>query len=184
MAKQYGFLINMEDCYGCNTCAVACKSENSTPKDVEWRRVRKFPEQMPNTLSFISMSCNHCEFPKCQEVCPVGAYQKREDGVVIQDHDRCIGCRMCIMACPYGAPVYDPVEGKTSKCHLCFDRLDHGALPRCVEACPGKVLKFGELEKLREEYGADLQPIVQRFGLPDPAYSSPSIVVIAPKNNK
>lgn len=112
MTKQYGFLIDMQNCYGCKTCSMACKSENMTPLGVLWRRVREHNTDEPNTQAFISMSCNHCDDPQCMKVCPAGTYTKRADGIVVQDHERCIGCRMCIMACPWSAPVYDAEEGK------------------------------------------------------------------------
>ena len=182
MATQYGFLINMEDCYGCKTCAVACKSENQTPAGVQWRRVREFTTENPNSISFLTMSCNHCDEPQCMEVCPVSAYSKRDDGIVVQDHDRCVGCRMCLLGCPYGAPQYDPVEGKTSKCNMCVDRIDNGQLPRCVEACPAKIIKFGEISELRKEYGADLQVIEDRFNFPNHKVTGPNIVILPPRN--
>lgn len=68
-----------------------------------WRRVREFNEDQPNAQAFITMSCNHCDDPQCLKVCPADTYTKREDGIVVQDHDKCIGCQMCIMACPYNA---------------------------------------------------------------------------------
>ncbi len=105
----------------------------------------------PNAQAFITMSCNHCDDPQCLKVCPADTYTKRADGIVIQDHDKCIGCQMCIMACPYNAPVYDPVEGKTSKCNMCADRIDEGLKPRCVESCPTGAIEFGEIEDLRQK---------------------------------
>ncbi|MGO4742275.1 4Fe-4S dicluster domain-containing protein [Serratia quinivorans] len=178
MVRQYGFLVDMRGCYGCKTCSMACKSENATPAGVLWRRVREFSSDDPNAMAFISMSCNHCDDPQCMKVCPADTYTKRPDGIVVQDHDKCIGCRMCIMACPYNAPVFDPVEGKTSKCNLCAERLDEGLLPRCVESCPAGVLQFGDIDELRVGYSADLTRIETRYRLPNHQISQPNIVII------
>lgn len=181
MAKQFGFAINMQECYGCKTCAVACKSENMTPKGVNWRTVREFTTEDPLSQAFLPMSCNHCDEPACMEVCPVSAYTKRDDGIVIQDHDKCIGCRSCVMACPYSAPQYDPVEKKVSKCDMCYERVDEGLLPRCVEACPADVIKFGEVEELRAEFGDDIEVVEKMYNMPSHKITKPNIVIIAPK---
>ncbi|HEU6438412.1 MAG TPA: 4Fe-4S dicluster domain-containing protein [Nitratidesulfovibrio sp.] len=168
----------MNGCYGCRTCSLACISENATPRGTLWRKVREFNTDDPNAIAFISMSCNHCDDPQCMNVCPANTYSKRPDGIVIQDHGKCIGCRMCIMACPYSAPVFDPAEGKTSKCNLCAERLDEGLVPRCVESCPAGVLRFGDIEQLRKEYGENLSRIEVRYNLPDHSVSKPNIVII------
>ncbi|CAM3829624.1 4Fe-4S dicluster domain-containing protein [Parendozoicomonas haliclonae] len=179
MSKQYGFLIDTDGCYGCKTCAMACKSENNTPANVAWRKVREFRTESPMSQTFITMSCNHCDEPKCAEVCPANTYTKREDGIVVQDHDKCIGCQMCIMACPYDSPSYDPSTGKTSKCNLCVDRLDKGLQPRCVESCPGGVLKFGEISELRKQHAMNWVELEERFAMPDHTITGPNIVIIA-----
>lgn len=178
MAKQYGFLIDIKRCYGCKTCSMACKSENNTAPGVLWRRVREYNTDNPNTSGFIAMSCNHCDDPQCMKVCPAGTYSKRADGIVIQDHDKCIGCRMCIMACPYNAPVFDPQEGKTSKCNLCAERIDEDLLPRCVESCPAGVLLFGEIDELRKLHNTDWTTLEARYHLPDHRISGPNVVII------
>lgn len=183
MTKQYGFLIDIDNCYGCKTCSMACKSENRTAPGVLWRRVREFNGESPATQGFISMSCNHCDDPQCMKVCPADTYHKRDDGIVVQDHERCIGCRMCIMACPYNAPVYDPVEGKTSKCNMCAGRLDEGLLPRCVESCPAGVLRFGDINALRAEHQTDWTLIEPRYHLPDHQISHPNVVIIPAKES-
>lgn len=178
---QFGFAINIQDCYGCKTCAVACKSEHGTPDGVNWRAVREFTTEEPLSQNFLSMACNHCDEPACMEVCPVSAYTKRDkDGIVIQDPDKCIGCRSCVMACPYSAPQYDPVTKKVSKCNMCYERIDEGLLPRCVEACPANVIKFGEVEELRAEFGADIEVVEKMYDMPSHKITKPNIVIIAP----
>lgn len=178
MTKQYGFLIDIKRCYGCKTCSMACKSENHTPPGVLWRRVREYETDGPNSEGFISMSCNHCDDPQCMKVCPADTYHKRPDGIVVQDHEKCIGCRMCIMACPYNAPVFDPHEGKTSKCNMCAERLDEGLLPRCVLSCPAGVLKFGDINELRKIHTTDWAVLEARYHMPDHRISGPNVVII------
>jgi DMSO reductase iron-sulfur subunit len=178
MTQQYGFLIDIKRCYGCKTCSMACKSENQTPPGVLWRRVREYETDTPNSEGFISMSCNHCDDPQCMKVCPADTYHKRPDGIVVQDHEKCIGCRMCIMACPYNAPVFDPQEGKTSKCNMCAERLDEGLPPRCVASCPAGVLKFGDIEELRKIHSTDWAVLEARYHMPDHRISGPNVVII------
>ena len=102
------------------------------------------------------MSCNHCEDPACVKACPVEAYTKLDNGIVKQDHDKCIGCKMCIEACPYNAPCYDEEESKTYKCDMCYDRQQRGELPACVAACPGANIAVGEMEDLQKNHQADI----------------------------
>ncbi len=173
MADRMGFYMDMKACYGCQTCEIACKSENKLPQDVRWRRVRFIETERPQTISTLSMACNHCEDPQCLIACPTGAYSKRPDGIVVQDHNKCIGCQICIMACPYGAPVYDPVKGKTSKCDLCAERLDQGLEPKCVEACPCGAIEYGKLSDIESRYGK----IKGIKGSPEPSITNPSIAI-------
>ena len=116
--KRYGFVIDTTRCQGCNTCGVVCKMENNVPHGIFWNRTMTeggvhnqtpagdYPEHPgdPCNLSmhFYTVNCQHCENPACVKVCPVGAtYKDAETGVVRQDYDKCIGCRMCMAACPY-----------------------------------------------------------------------------------
>lgn len=178
--KQLAFYVNMEVCYGCQTCEVACKSQNCLPAGVRWRRVRFFDEEQPASRMTLSLGCNHCADPQCLKNCPVAAYTKRDDGLVIQDHEACIGCRMCMMACPYGVPQYDPEEGKVSKCDGCARRLEQGLAPRCVESCPGHALDFGELSELQAKYpGARLL----NWGVPS-GMTGPSVLVTLPARRR
>lgn len=151
----YGFYINNDNCFGCKTCSMACKNEKQSAKGVMLRRVREIVQDEPPALSFLSMACNHCDEPACLDNCPAGAYEKNEDGIVIQNHDRCIGCQTCIDVCPYAAPSYDESEGKTHKCDMCVNRLEQDRLPACVESCPGLYLAVGEMSELMDTYKAD-----------------------------
>jgi len=96
------------------------------------------------------MSCMHCANPACEKVCPTGAIRKRaEDGVVLVDQSRCIGCRYCASACPFGAPQFEP-GGTMIKCDMCPDRLAEGKQPACAATCPTGALHFGTLDELAE----------------------------------
>jgi Fe-S-cluster-containing dehydrogenase component len=174
--------MNMQNCYGCQTCEIVCKSKNNLPEGVRWRRVRTFTTETPPSLSSLSMACNHCKKPECMRVCPVNAYSKRADGIVVQNHSRCIGCKKCIKACPYEAPSFDPQEGKTSKCDYCADLVDQGLPPRCVETCPASTstMEAGELTALQRQYAGD----TAIKGIPSAALTGPSVVIKPTKATK
>lgn len=108
MAK-YGMVIDLDRCTGCRACMEACKVENNTPEAHFFMYVFRFEEgEYPNTrISFMPRPCMHCDNPPCVKVCPVGARYKREDGLVATDFDRCIGCRYCEVACPYGVNYFN-----------------------------------------------------------------------------
>ncbi len=178
---QYGMVIDMTHCIGCHTCSVACKVANNVPNGIWWNRVLtdggptmdtargQYPN---NTLNHVSISCQHCSNPACTKVCPVGAtYKDRDTGIVRQDYDRCIGCRMCIAACPYTgvrsynweAPKYSidfaagdievPAHQKhtVEKCTFCYHRIAKGEKPACMVLCPGRARYYGDLEDPNSE---------------------------------
>ncbi|RMG41135.1 MAG: 4Fe-4S dicluster domain-containing protein, partial [Planctomycetota bacterium] len=107
--KRYGMVIDLQKCIGCNTCAVACKAENHTPPGVSYMVVLEEEiGEYPNVRRrFIPRPCMQCEKPSCTMVCPTAATYTRDDGVTVIDYDKCIGCRYCITACPYGARSFD-----------------------------------------------------------------------------
>ena len=155
--KQYALWIDLEYCVGCNACTMACKSENNTPLGVDYNRVIEVEEgefrdarKSPGTrVYFIPMPCMHCGKPACLAACPVGAITKRaEDGVVLINKDKCIGCRYCAWACPYGAPQYNAEARVMEKCTLCIHRTSKGLLPACVTTCIARTRFFGELNEL------------------------------------
>lgn len=173
--QRLGMTIDTKRCVACNSCAVACKIENNLPNNNWWNRVMTVggehmdaPEGIYPNLKMhnITLSCQHCENPACVKVCPVGAtYKDEESGVVRQDYDKCIGCRMCMAACPYTGvrsfnweepayhldfPVGDsevPAHQKhvVEKCTLCWHRLAKGLAPACVEVCSARARHFGDL---------------------------------------
>ena len=178
---KLGLVIDLDTCVGCHACAVSCKQWNAggiagpltdeqpygkDPTGVWFNRVHSYevaattgcssasessPAQPATTLHF-PRSCLHCETPACVTVCPTGAsYKRAEDGIVLVDEDKCIGCKLCSWACPYGAREYSAVEGVMKKCTLCIDRIYNEHLPEeerqpaCVQACPTKARHFGDL---------------------------------------
>ncbi|MEP0764269.1 MAG: dimethylsulfoxide reductase subunit B [Chloroflexota bacterium] len=184
MASQLAFYFNTAQCTGCKACQVACQDKHDIPDTRHWRRVAEFAggewtrssdgSYTHNVFAYyVSVACNHCEKPICEEVCPAKAISKRADGIVLIDEDKCIGCRYCEWACPYAAPQYDEDKGKMSKCTFCSDYIDAGQAPACVAACPSRALEFGELSELRAKYGdlAELAP------LPEATLTEPALVI-------
>ena len=145
--KRYALVVDLRKCIGCHACAVACKSENDVPLGV-WRTwVKEFEKgTYPNVRrDFLPLFCNNCDDPPCVPVCPVGATSKREDGIVIINPHKCIGCRYCMAACPYGMRHLHPLNNVVEKCHWCVHRVKAGLKPACVDVCPTEALRFGEL---------------------------------------
>ncbi|MFQ6030493.1 MAG: 4Fe-4S dicluster domain-containing protein [Dehalococcoidia bacterium] len=116
MAK-FGMVIDLERCVGCRACMEACKVENNTPEGAFWMYVFRLEEgEFPETeLQFLPRPCQHCDNAPCVKVCPVGARYKREDGIVATDWDRCIGCRYCEVACPYGVNYFNYQKPKKAQ---------------------------------------------------------------------
>lgn len=164
---RWGMLIDINKCEdGCSACVTACSKENGwggggNPRtDAQWiRKVTLTQKESGNTKS-LPVMCQHCAEPPCVYVCPTGASFKRADGIVLVDKHICIGCRYCMMACPYKARsfVHEDVEGQkphaprgkgtVESCTLCVHRIDAGRRPACVEACAkdgGGAFQFGDL---------------------------------------
>jgi Fe-S-cluster-containing dehydrogenase component len=192
--RKLGLVIDLDTCVGCHACAVACKQWNAggmagpltdenpygkEPFGVWFNRVHSYDVEPPADSDKPAMtvhfprSCLHCETPACVTVCPTGAsYKRAEDGIVLVDEDKCIGCKLCSWACPYGAREYSAVEGVMKKCTLCVDRIYNEHLeesdrePACVQACPTRARHFGDLgdpeskvsQLVAERNGVDLMP--------------------------
>ncbi len=170
---QLAFFVDATRCINCKTCEIACKDFYSDVAGRRRRRVRTFEAgQFPRIAVFnISMSCNHCEDPACVRECPAGAYTKRAgDGIVVHDPERCIGCRYCTWVCPYGAPQYDPAEGRVRKCNLCVEEPDAGRTPACVSACPLRAIEVAPLAEIESRPGAT----IAIAGLPSPDLTRPA----------
>ncbi len=166
---RYGMVVDLKRCIGCNACVVACKSEHNTPggilqTTVLEKEIGKFPH---TNRVFVPVLCNHCDNPKCAEVCPTRATYRREDGLVMIDYEKCIGCCACIEHCPYHVrelvrdnrtlypdgktvferPVHQRILNKVAvKCDFCYHRVERGEQPACCEVCPTNARVFGDLE--------------------------------------
>jgi anaerobic dimethyl sulfoxide reductase subunit B len=191
MAKQYAFSVNIGKCTGCKACQIACKDKNNLPEGVRWRRVFQYEGgewikqngQMvaSNVYAYsVSAACMHCQNPVCVQVCPAGAMTKNADGIVQIDADKCIGCRYCSWACPYGAPQFNEDLGVMTKCNMCVDLVEQGERPACVDACPYRALDFGQIEDLQKKNGTFAAPAP----LPEAYITNPSVVYIPNKSTK
>ena len=151
--KRYGMVIDLRRCIGCHTCSVACKAENRVPIGVYRSWVKMIEKgKYPNvTRHFLPNLCNQCDHPPCVINCPVQATWKREDGIVIIDEHRCIGCKYCLASCPYNARYINPLIPIVQKCYFCHHRVHAGLDPACVEACPARARIFGDLNNPEEE---------------------------------
>jgi tetrathionate reductase subunit B len=147
--KRLAMLVDQRRCVGCHSCSVACKSENNVPLGF-WRSWVKGLQKgtYPDVGNFfLRRLCNHCDEPPCVQVCPVQATVRREeDGVVAMYYGKCIGCGMCIGACPYDARFIHPVRHTADKCDFCSARVEQGLQPACVEACISRALVFGDMD--------------------------------------
>ena len=178
---RFGMAIDTKRCVGCNACTIACKQANNVPNNIMWTRVLTDGGDAPDTpanvnghlsMRFLPMGCQHCENPACVKVCPVGAtYKDPETGVVRQDYDKCIGCRMCVAACPYTGvrsfnwedPQYSvefavgdaevPAHQKhtVEKCTFCYQRISKGETPACMDLCPARARHWGDLDDPQSE---------------------------------
>jgi len=190
--KKLGLVIDLDICVGCQACAVSCKEWNigghsapltdydpygEEPSGVWFNRIHAYEvkdqKQGTGRTVYFPKSCLHCDDAPCVPVCPTGAsYKREEDGIVLVNHDICIGCKLCSWACPYGAREYDEDEGVMKKCTLCVDRIynenipEEKRMPACVSTCPAGARHFGDLgdpdsdvsKLVQEREGFDLMP--------------------------
>jgi len=199
---RWGMVVDLRKCRekdGCNACIQACNAAHNIPQfadrahEVKWIWTQPFATVFPFAKAgyrpesdagvMVPLLCNHCSDPPCTRVCPTQATWKRGDGIVMMDWHRCIGCRYCIAACPYGSRSFnwqDPrtaiasvnpdfptrTKGVVEKCNFCEERLARGQRPACVNACPQDVFTFGNLadpdsgprQLLRERFGVQREP--------------------------
>lgn len=186
---KYGMYIDLDKCVACQACTIACKMENNCSEGSQWARVvavgpkGEYPRVK---MTFIPTPCQHCENAPCVKVCPVNATYKRRDGIIMQDTKKCIGCKKCMAACPYGVrffnkgtPFVESVDGVAAwdgvpafvnpevkvrprevveKCTFCVHRIDKGIkVPACVEACPAQCMVFGDLDDPKSDINKHIE---------------------------
>ncbi|MEQ1920210.1 MAG: 4Fe-4S dicluster domain-containing protein, partial [Elusimicrobiota bacterium] len=170
-ADRMGVLVDTTACIGCRNCEWACKTAHELPTDdvetYEDKSVFKTPRRpdetaltdvnrcaslkTPGVPYGVKVQCMHCDHPACLSACIVGAISKAEDGSVVWNSDKCIGCRYCMIACPFQIPAFEygkALQGRIMKCDFCHERRLDGGLPACVERCPVEALTYGRREDL------------------------------------
>ncbi len=214
--NNFAMVIDVGACIGCRRCMWACKKENNIPDVISpaWIEVFELPlgesvashpslrelktgattsytESPKEGKWYLAVHCNHCDNPSCVKVCPTGATYKDKDGLVLMNYDKCIGCRICVVACPYSARRFNWLEAKlppeevnplvpvrflgvVEKCTFCVHRVRKGKLPRCVEVCPVRAKHFGNLKDSKGEIGKILKANLS-FQLLEEANTHPNI---------
>lgn len=150
---KYGFLIDASRCIDCRACMISCSVQNDVPLTHTriWMKDTGVVGDYPNLTHYTAVyHCMHCTDPSCVSACTVGALQQNEDGVVTYDHDRCIGCRYCMYACPFEVPHFewDQQFALIVKCDMCVSRLEEGQEPACAATCPTDAIQFGSREDM------------------------------------
>ena len=190
--SEGGFALDLGRCVGCGACVLACRLENGWSSDNPWRRVLplNLRRRPGGPTYFLSVACHHCEQPACVAACPSRAYEKRADGAVVHSEARCIGCRYCEMACPFGAPRYDASKGVMTKCDFCrherTGRADRPGIapaaaaplvhtPACIAACPTEALRGLPTADRGDERAMSMP------GFADPAGCAPNIRFVSPR---
>ena len=204
---KLGLVIDLDTCVGCNACAVACKQWNTSgttgpltdfepygkdPTGVWFNRIRNYEVgDYPNSKTVhFPMSCMHCDDAACVTVCPTGAsYKREEDGIVLVDQDKCMGCNYCAWACPYGARELDREDGVMKKCTLCVDRIYDQNLPEderkpaCVMTCPAHARYFGDFDDPNSEVSVITRERNGKSLMPELGYE-PTNKYLAPREKK
>ena len=145
---RYGFVIDQNRCIGCHACTVACKEEHNIAVGVNrtWVKYIEKGDYPDTRRHFAVLRCNHCDDAPCIEICPTVALFRRSDGIVDFDHERCIGCKSCMQACPYDALYIDPDRNTAAKCNFDASRVEMGYKPACEVVCPTQAILSGDLD--------------------------------------
>ncbi len=165
MAQMAKF-IDVTKCTGCRGCQVACKQWNEleavatkfsgsyenppTLGGETWTKVRFFEKEENGKVRFLfrKAQCMHCTEASCAAVCAAGAITKDEKGMVVLDQNKCVGCKNCVLACPFGAVGFSERKGTSGKCRMCVDRIENGLEPACAKTCPPGAVQFGERDQM------------------------------------
>ncbi len=166
--KRYGMLIDLAACIGCNACAVACKEENDVPLGSfnVWVESWDVDDGVTARRANVPKQCNHCADAPCVAVCPTKATYVTDEGVVLVDAEKCIGCGACLAACPFGAR-YLIDSGEAQKCTFCYHRTQYGLLPACVATCVTKARLFGDMGDPESDVSKRLAEVESETLYPD-----------------
>jgi len=203
--KNSSFLIDLTKCTGCRGCQVACKQWNELPSE---KTVNTGSYQNPSLLSsktftlikfdefekqgklnwfFTKVGCMHCEQPACVSVCPVGAFTKTETGAVVYNKKICIGCRYCMIACPFRIPTFEWQKAfpLIKKCTFCFDRLSDSKVPACARVCPTGAISFNSRDEMIKKARDLISKYPDRYNphiYGEKEVGGTAVMMLAPKN--
>ncbi|RJR29898.1 MAG: 4Fe-4S dicluster domain-containing protein [Desulfobacteraceae bacterium] len=174
-ATTLGCLVDTTLCVGCRSCEEACNQRHGLPRphepfnemavlesprrpdEISYTVINKYYPRRIGTLTwkqrptFVKFQCMHCNDPSCASACIVGALSKKENGAIVYDPGKCIGCRYCMVACPFQIPAYEyshALAPQVRKCNFCFEEVNQGGLPACAQVCPKEAISFGKREDL------------------------------------
>ncbi|MBR1398126.1 MAG: 4Fe-4S dicluster domain-containing protein [Selenomonadaceae bacterium] len=170
MAKEMAMLHDVARCSACRACMVACKqwhnlpADFSTPFEGQYQSHKDLTSTTYNLIKmqeriddkgkfhwdFIKFQCMHCQDPACMKGCPEGAISRLDSGAVVIDEDKCVGCGYCTTNCPFNVPRVDPDRNKSTKCDLCYDRIEKGMVPSCAKTCTAQAIEFGTIAEMRD----------------------------------
>ncbi len=183
VSMAFGFRYNSTTCLACYACQVACQESHGLGEGEYFRRVelREVVKDGRRISIPYSGACNHCKNPYCVKACPTGAMHQTEEGFVLHDDGLCIGCGACVWNCPYGAVSFSERRGVTQKCDGCVERQEQGLPPVCVEACPTRSLRWGDLDYFQRTDGAEMPAL---SFLPAPTLTEPKTRVVCKKKEE
>ena len=155
---RYGMLINTKKCVGCYACRIACQMKNHLEPDEAFISYRELEQgTYPNVYAeVVPVQCMHCEDAPCEAVCPTHATYTTESGVVLVNEEKCIGCKYCMMACPYGVRDWNKASQTVEKCTLCGHLTANGELPACVKSCSAGARFYGDLDDPNSDVSQEL----------------------------
>ncbi|MET0985878.1 MAG: 4Fe-4S dicluster domain-containing protein [Steroidobacteraceae bacterium] len=188
--KQLAFVIDLKRCIGCDTCIIGCKVENGVEPgrfrlkvlDSNRQPIHEKPQGVYPMLSqyWLPTMCHHCAEAPCISACPTNTlWRREEDGMVMLEADRCVGCLRCAEECPYDALSFDEQYGVADKCNMCEHRVERGAAPSCAAVCPTRAIHFGDINDPASKV-AQLLATREHKVLAESTGAKPQIYYLAP----